>query len=245
MNNNTISKVNRFGKIGNIIITVLLVVTIIACVALTVAAAVISSVPDEAVSVTITKGAEINVSEKYFGSVWNNMVDSFAYTTDNDNFSNTPPEETQMDASLSFFNNNFSSALISSSDGYKTITASSDPAVYHVKSLTSAIFAGAIFMLSAAAALFMLKKLFKAFAACQSPFCDDVVKRMKNFSFSLIPVAVFASLSETLSSSFLSAGQESDICIQWGIVIAFAVAYCLCTVFKYGVQLQRESDETL
>lgn len=62
MNNNTISKVNRFGKIGNIIITVLLVITIIACVALTVAAAVISSVPDEAVSVTITKGAEINVS---------------------------------------------------------------------------------------------------------------------------------------------------------------------------------------
>ena len=68
---------------------------------------------------------------------------------------------------------------------------------------------------------------------------------MKCFGFSLIPIAVFSSIAETLSQGFLSAGENEGVYIQWGVILAFAVTMCLVTVFKYGVQLQQESDETL
>ena len=45
--------------------------------------------------------------------------------------------------------------------------------------------------------------------------------------------------------SFLTAGKSTNVSIQWGVLIAFVVTMALVAVFKYGVQLQKESDETL
>ena len=90
-----------------------------------------------------------------------------------------------------------------------------------------------------------LRALFRALAADGSPFSEAVVRKMRAFSFALIPVAVFSSAGETLAFAFLSAGRDGGICIQWGVAAAFLITLCLATVFRYGVQLQRESDETL
>lgn len=79
----------------------------------------------------------------------------------------------------------------------------------------------------------------------QNGGCNELVKKMRAFGFSLLPVALFATIGETLSTAFLSAGRDTGISIQWGVLIAFAVTMCLVTVFKYGVQLPKESDETL
>ena len=80
---------------------------------------------------------------------------------------------------------------------------------------------------------------------CESPFYCEVVNRMRSFGFSLLPVAAFASIGETMLESFLTAGKITNVSIQWGILIAFVVTMSLVAVFKYGVQLQKESDETL
>lgn len=96
-----------------------------------------------------------------------------------------------------------------------------------------------------AAALLMLRKLFRILSVCTSPFCEDFVSRLRMFGYSLLPVALFASIGETLAVRFLSAGGSAGISVQWGILVAFAVTMCLVTVFRYGVQLQKESEETL
>ncbi len=67
---------------------------------------------------------------------------------------------------------------------------------------------------------------------CESPFYCEVVNRMRSFG-------------ETMLESFLTAGKSTNVSIQWGILIAFVVTMALVAVFKYGVQLQKESDETL
>ena len=56
--------------------------------------------------------------------------------------------------------------------------------------------------------------------------------------------AVLASVAETVARRFMAAGVTA-VYIQWGLLIAFAVTMCLAVVFRYGVKLQRESDETL
>ena len=101
-----------------------------------------------------------------------------------------------------------------------------------------------MFAASAAGALWMLRGLFAVLTRCDSPFCGDVVARLRSFGFSLLPVAVFASASDTLTGRFLSAG-KGGVSIQWGILLAFVVTMALVAVFRYGVQLQKESDETL
>lgn len=98
---------------------------------------------------------------------------------------------------------------------------------------------------SVAAALLMLRKLFRILSVCTSPFCEDFVSKLRMFGYFLLPVALFASIGETLAVRFLSAGGSAGISVQWGILVAFAVTMCLVTVFRYGVQLQKESDETL
>ena len=95
-----------------------------------------------------------------------------------------------------------------------------------------------------AAALWLLRRMFKVIAGCETVFCEELVKKMKAFGWSLLPVALFDSVSATLARSFMTAG-TSGVYIVWGWLIAFAVTMCLTVVFHYGVQLQRESDETL
>ena len=123
--------------------------------------------------------------------------------------------------------------------------AEAAPAEYNAKDLTRIFLFLTLFAASTTAALWMLQRLFAALTKCDSPFCGEVVTKMRRFGFFLLPVAVFASVSETLLESFLSAGRSTDIRIQWGILIAFVVTMALVAVFRYGVQLQKESDETL
>ena len=75
------------------------------------------------------------------------------------------------------------------------------------------------------------KKLAKALATCDSPFEDNVLKKMKSFGFSLIPWALYK----------LIVGNLGGITT----VIFVLIVLLFISVFNYGAKLQRESDETL
>ena len=98
--------------------------------------------------------------------------------------------------------------------------------------------------IAGAAALWLLRRMFKVISGCETVFCEELVKKMKAFGWSLLPLAVLASVAETVARRFMAAGVTA-VYIQWGLLIAFAVTMCLAVVFRYGVKLQRESDETL
>lgn len=123
--------------------------------------------------------------------------------------------------------------------------AEASPSEYNVKNLVKVFAFATLFAASAAAALWMLRRLFAALAKSDSPFCCEVVAKLRGFGFSLLPVALFSSVAQTLFDSFLSAGKGVSVSIQWGVLIAFVVTMSLVAVFRYGVLLQKESDETL
>ena len=253
MDSKTLSNFHKFGKAGKIAMTVLMVIAVLATAVSCVAAIFVATLPKDALTVRVTNQAEFRINEKDFNSLWGILVESFSYAGDaspEDMLSDgrdkiTPPENQVFETELSFFNQSYSSAKIYSDGNTKIMEAKSSPAEYRSTDLVSVLIFLTLFVASVAAALFMLKRLFAVLAKCESPFCEELVKKMKAFGFSLLPVALFATVGETLSTAFLSAGRDTGINIQWGILIAFAVTMCLVTVFKYGVQLQKESDETL
>lgn len=74
-------------------------------------------------------------------------------------------------------------------------------------------------------------KLADAFSKCNSPFEENVIKRMKRFGYSLIPWALLYCLQ---SGSFSLA------------VLLFAIVTLLfILIFSYGAELQRENDDTI
>ena len=253
MNSKTLSKIHKFGKAGKLVMTVLMVVAMIAAAASLAATIFVASLPKDAVTVRVTNHAEFRINANEFDSLWDILGGNFSYATDKDpedmlkgeNGKIAPPENQEFETELAFFNQSYSSAEISSDGSTKVIDASSLPSEYRSSDLVAVLVFLTLFVASVAAALFVLRKLFAVLAVCDSPFCEEFVQKMKAFGFALLPVALFATVGETLSTAFLSAGRDTGVCVQWGVLIAFAVTMCLVTVFKYGVQLQKESDETL
>ena len=253
MDSKTLSKFHKFGNVGKVIMTVLMVITIIATIMCAVATGFVSSLPKDALTVRVTNNAEFRFNESNFQSLWGLLVDSLSYSVDSDPEEMlsedggmfTPPENQDFNAHISFFNQTYSSAKFHFDGNTRIMEAKSEPADYRSSDLVSVLIFLTLYLASGAVALFMLRRLFAVLAQCDSPFREDLIRKMKAFAFSLLPVAVFGTIGDTLSSAFLSAGKNIDIRIQGGIIIAFAVTMCLVTVFKYGVQLQKESDETL
>ena len=188
-----------------------------------------------------------------FDTLWNIIGGNFSYSGESSpehmfgegTDTVTPPEDQQFKTELKLFNRSYDSAEIHSDGNTKVMDAKSSPAEYNANNLTKIFIFAVLFAASATVALWLLRGLFAVLTKCESPFCNEVVIKMRAFGFSLLPVAVFASASETMFESLLVAGRSTNVSIQWGILIAFVVTMALVAVFRYGVQLQKESDETL
>ena len=65
---------------------------------------------------------------------------------------------------------------------------------------------------------------------------------MKNFGYSLIPLAVLSGTSEN-TWNILDVGVHAGIDLK--VVFVILVVFMLVMVFSYGAELQKQSDETL
>ena len=253
MNSNTITKFHLFGKVGKIVMTVLSVIAALITVSCCIATAFAATLPKDALTVRVVEHAEFRFNKASFDTLWSILGGGFSYSgkefpeymLEDSEKKAIPPENQEFQAELKIFNQSYASAEIHSDETAKVMEADTSPEEYNIKDLVTVFIFLTLFTASATAALWMLRRLFAVLTKCESPFCCEVVNRMRSFGFSLLPVAVFASIGETMLESFLTAGKSTNVSIQWGILIAFVVTMALVAVFKYGVQLQKESDETL
>ena len=225
MNANTLKRVHQFGKVGKIVLTVLLVVNILATAAAGVTSAVMAALPRDTVSVSVTSQAVYQSSGKFAEDLWQVLMGGRQF----ENVAVT---------------NGYASADMRIEGDQMVIETTSAPMTYTCGDVVRILLFTALASAATAVMLWLLRKLFKVIEGCQSVFCEELVKKMKAFGWSLLPVAVLASVAETVARRFMATG-VTGIYIQWGLLIAFAVTMCLTVVFHYGVQLQRESDETL
>lgn len=252
MDSNTLSKYRLFGKAGKIVTTVLAAVSLLITLCCGAAAGFVAALPENALTVSVVENTRLRFDAESFETLWNILGGSFGYSGESmpDYFSQsggksvTPPDNEQFQAELKLFDRSYDSAEFNTGKNEKVMQAEASPAQYNAKDLVRVFAFAALLAASATLALWLLRRLFAALTKCDSPFCDEIVSRMRSFAYSLLPLAVFASISETVTDSFLSAG-KSSFSVQWGVLIAFVVTLALVAVFKYGVWLQTQSDETL
>ncbi len=86
--------------------------------------------------------------------------------------------------------------------------------------------------------------LCKAFRDCESPFEENVIKKMQHFAYSLIPWTIGSSGITGVKNLLL--GESGFILsVDLWMVLIVLVVFMLVSIFKYGAVLQQESDETL
>ncbi len=93
--------------------------------------------------------------------------------------------------------------------------------------------------------LCFISALCKAFRDCESPFEENVVKKMSNLAYSLIPWAVFSTITNSVADSLLQNKISVNFTVDLGVIMIVLVVFVLVHIFKYGAMLQQESDETL
>lgn len=93
--------------------------------------------------------------------------------------------------------------------------------------------------------LCFISALCKAFRDCETPFEDNVIKKMQNFAYSLIPWALISTVTESAGNSFMTNKPSLTLSVDLGVIIVVLVIFVLVHIFKYGAVLQQESDETL
>lgn len=93
--------------------------------------------------------------------------------------------------------------------------------------------------------LCFISALCKAFRDCESPFEENVVKKMRNLAYSLIPWAVFSSITNSVADSLLQNKVSVNLTVDLGVIMIVLVVFLMVHIFKYGAMLQQESDETL
>lgn len=87
--------------------------------------------------------------------------------------------------------------------------------------------------------------LCKAFKECQSPFEENVIKKMRGFAYSLIPWVILNSTSRSMIDSLLNGKLNVQVSLDITMLIIVLIILALVYIFQYGAMLQQESDETL
>ncbi len=87
--------------------------------------------------------------------------------------------------------------------------------------------------------------LCKAFRDCNSPFETNVIRKMQNLAIALIPWTITSTITNSVSESIKNSKLSLLFTVDLDVILVVLVVLVLVYIFKYGALLQQESDETL
>lgn len=233
MKEKAISKINKFGKIGEIIAKIAFVVVIMGGVILLAAGALSMVLPKDFLGVEYYNGMNVEMDLEAYQK---------AYPTED-----IRTETVQMELGQISINQSdmyVSDVLVDEENNIVTLNMESEP-VNMLSPGRVVLFLVCELLLIAVngVTVYFIIKLCKEFKTCESPFSQGVIKRMKQVAYSLIPWCIAYPLGEGAAKLMVS--NELNISLDLGIIVTVLVVLALTHIFKYGAMLQQESDETL
>ena len=220
MENSIKSKINLFGRVDNVIISILIVLCIVGGIIIAgFSCLLLTSFKD--VSLDVTSSAKLSIPDTLFGvKISENQVKQLL---------NEGVKVSVDDAELGLSD-------VEKTDGGYVLT--SDPVtVRGDANIFWNMLLIFIRVVCLTAALFAAKALMKEFKNCDSPFTDSIAKKMKTFAYFLIPFVVISSLEV--------GGGNVVFSLNLGMVAMIIIVFVLAMIFSYGTKLQQQADETL
>ncbi len=233
-----ISKINKIGKAGRIISLIVRIFIILGIVGCLIGTICLACLPKGAVSYKI-------------GGVFSGYVDVRRFTNeamDSDDIDAIKNGVTQ-GTGRSFKINGMEYADLTfdvSPDGVIEMKAAGKGELVDArKTLIPITLMGLVYCVFSLVSIIFLGNLFKKIETCVTPFCDDIIRGLKNFAYSLIPWAFIGSVNNAMAGSMITGDHSFSFDVNLTMVATVLLILALAYIFGYGAELQKESDETL
>ncbi len=237
MKQEAILKINKMGKIATIITVIAKICIIMALIGIFAATVAAAFIPKDFLAISNENRFLIDISFSSFGKT----------LTDEEVLQGRQEVEKMLEEETADRATTYSiNAMDINNDGiYIDFTTVGDNIYFNLHNLVWVLLFVLFYLAMTLVTLFFIGFLFKAFQNCKSPFEQNVIKKMKNLAFSLIPWTVLSSVSGTVIRSFFSKSFQISFGIDLKIVMVVLIILALAYIFQYGAVLQQESDETL
>lgn len=235
MKQDAISKINKMGKIASIITVIAKIFIIIALIGVFVSTVAVAFIPKDILTVSGDSRIQVDINFASFGKM----------LTDEEVIQGRQEVENVLEEAADGADYSINAIDINNDSIYVDVTTATNNIDFNLHNLVWVLLFCIFYLAMTLVTLCFIGSLFKAFQNCESPFEQNVIKKMRNLAFSLIPWTVLSSVSGTVIRSFFSKSFQISFGIDLKIVMAVLIILALAYIFQYGAILQQESDETL
>lgn len=231
MKQEVVAKINKFGKIGEVIAQISRIFVILGAVILLAAGILMLAMPKDFIAMDYYVGMDMMVNLDAVGETITEddmaelEADAYTVTTSD---TEMVIVDVEADAEANTLNVKF---------------ASEPTNMFNATKIVIFILLQLLLMVVNFITITFIVKLCKEFKTCETPFSEGVIKRIKQVGFSLIPWCIVYPTAEAAANFMVS--NNLNISIDIGMIIMVLVVLALAYIFQYGAMLQQESDETL
>ena len=242
MENTIKRKVNRVGLVGQIVSIILIVLMSVACFACLSGGITLAALPKDAATIGVKGEMDIHVGKSLIGK-WMYKI---------------PDDPTELNAKLGVNGTEYTDLQMEKTADGLVIHAAADRVEFQLKRLATAVFSGLVYCAALLVVFIFLKRLCDAFRHCDTPFSDDVIRRMNVFAWVLMGGAVISSVAEAIGNAMIRRSIDLsfalnpegmntglDVSFHFAPILIALLVLFLTVIFRYGAQLQKEADETL
>ena len=231
MKQEVVAKINKFGKIGEVIAQISRIFVILGAVILLATGIFMLAVPKDLFTLDYYVGMDMQVDLDAVGETITEddmaelEADAYTVTTSD---TEMVIVDVEADAEANTLNVKF---------------ASEPTNMFNATKIVIFVLLQLLLMVVNFITITFIVKLCKEFKTCETPFSEGVIKRIKQVGFSLIPWCIVYPTAEAAADFMVT--NNLNISIDIGMIIMVLVVLALAHIFQYGAMLQQESDETL
>lgn len=224
MKQDAIVKINKIGRIGLIVTRIVMVLLAVVFLGVLTVTMLMYTLPEDMVEAKVEGVASVTI---HFPEGWT-----------------IPADAAGQDFSVSVAGADFP-LTDSAADGQTLRLSGSGSAVlFRLDAIRTALLSAVVYVILTLVLTVFVGRLCKAFHICRTPFCQDVISKMQQLAYAIIPWAVIGMGVEGICRGATGEGSFS-FSVNLGYAAAILIILALTCVFKYGAMLQRESDETV
>lgn len=235
MKEQAIAKINKIGNVSNILTNVCKALIIMGMVLCLAGAALCFVIPNKLVSFTITPQLSIDVDYSVLGYMTPPVSPEYF---------NDPEFEEQLKQELAT-DEELGGMTVSVANQAIHLEETEEGDAYTMHDVAWLLMMAFIMLTMSLVTLIFVGKLCKAFRDCDSPFAENVIRKMQNLAYALIPWTIVSIITDTIMASVTSNKFSMTFSVDLGVVLTVLLVLVLAYIFKYGAVLQQESDETL
>ncbi len=236
MKNSTIKRVNSLGTVGYVM-SILLIICSISCMVIT-AIGTAGAIAISKESVTVRTSSDFYVASS--GNILDRL-NRFIKVGGVEDLNSLITEDGE---AIAVEDNDLSQISVTKEGNGLNISAKTNEITFSIKRIIASLVAMFVFLGALTVTLHFAKGLMKALKNCETPFDGEVIKHMTRFAYGLLVTLIVNIIGSGIWPD-LATGSDFSPTVNIGSIFLAAAVFMLISVFKYGAELQRQSDETL